>query len=242
MNLKNHSDITNNTIIYSDKENEKVKVLFFGRNNKLIVHPEAKISGTTIRFDCDDGTCSIGNNNFAGFIRIGQGCSVVIGDQVTCTNGCYISTAENTSVLIGDDCMIASGNEIRTDDGHPIFDIASGKRINISRSIKIGEHVWLAAKSIVLSGSSIGNGSVIGLGSIVKSTIPNNSIAVGVPAKVIKKNIAWERPHLTLAKPFLKPDVSCITKSRYWEMTHQDDVIVTQKDNFLSKIIRLFRK
>lgn len=240
MNLKNHSDITNNIIHYADKENDKVKVLFFGKNNKLIVHPEAKIAGTTIRFDCDDGICTIGNNSFNGFIRVGQGCSVIIGDQVTCTNGCYISTAENTSVTIGDDCMIASGNEIRTDDGHPIFDIASGKRINLSRSIIIGEHVWLAAKSIVLSGSSIGNGSVIGLGSIVKSAIPNNSIAVGIPAKTIKKNIAWERPHLTLVKPFLKPDSSFVTKSKYWDLTYEGEAVVIPNTSFLSKIICFF--
>jgi len=238
MYLKNHSDIANNIINYSDKENDKIKVLFFGRNNKLTVHPEAKIAGTTIRFDCDDGVCTIGNNSFNGFIRIGQGCSVTIGDQVTCTNGCYISTAENTSVTIGNDCMIASANEIRTDDGHPIFDIISGRRINLSRSITIGDHVWLAAKSIVLSGSSIGRGSVIGLGSIVKSAIPNNSIAVGVPAKTIKKNIAWERPHLTLVKPFIKPDSSFITKSQYWDLTCEEEPVVIKKKSIFSKIFR----
>src|SRR5471030_49759 len=141
MNLENHSDLSNNIIIYKNVADEKTKVLFFGRNNKLIVHPDAKISGTTIRFDCDDGICTIGKNSFNGLIRIGQGCSVSIADQVTCTAGCYISTAENTSVTIGFDCMIASGNEIRTDDGHPIFDITSEIRVNKSRSIIIGEHV-----------------------------------------------------------------------------------------------------
>jgi acetyltransferase-like isoleucine patch superfamily enzyme len=242
MNLQNHSDVSNNIIDYPGKENDKVKVLFFGKNNKLIVHPDAKISGTTIRFDCDDGNCTIGNNSFNGFIRVGQGCSVVIGDLVTCTNGCYISTAENTSVTIGHDCMIASGNEIRTDDGHPIFDISSGKRINPSRSIIIGEHVWLAAKSIILSGSSIGNGSVVGLGSIVKSAIPNNSIAVGVPAKIIKKNIAWERPHLTLAKPFLKPDSSFVTKSKYWDLTNEEESVIIKKTSIVSRFVSLFKK
>jgi len=242
MNLRNHSDISNNKINYSENENDKVKVLFFGKNNKLIVHPDARISGTTIRFDCDDGICTIGNNSFNGFIRVGQGCNVVIGDNVTCTNGCYISTAENTSITIGYDCMFASGNEIRTDDGHPIFDIVSGKRINPSRSIIIGEHVWLAAKSIILSGSSIGNGSVIGLGSIVKSVIPNNCIAAGIPAKVIKKNIAWERPHLTLAKPFLKPDSSFVTKSEYWDLTIEEGSVIIKKTSIVSRFVTLFKR
>ncbi|WP_072009863.1 acyltransferase [Ewingella americana] len=240
MHLKSYSDNSSNAIDYTGITDEKTKVLFFGKNNKLFVHPEAKITGTTIRFDCDDGICHIGRNFFSGLIRIGQGCTVSIGNDVTCTGGCYISTAENTSITIGNDCMIASGNEIRSDDGHPIFDIATGERINKSRSILISDHVWLAARSIILSGSTIGEGSVIGLGSIVKGTIPNNSIAVGTPAKIIKKNIAWERPHLTLSKPFLKPDSSCITKTKYWKMT--EEIVITKNNNIFKKIFAFLCK
>jgi hypothetical protein len=40
-----------------------------------------------------------------------------------------------------------------------------------------------------------------------------------VPARVIRTDIAWERPHLSLAKPYYKPDASTITKSPYWALT-----------------------
>jgi len=56
-----------------------------------------------------------------------------------------------------------------------------------SKSIKIGDNVWIGMNSIVLSGVSIGNNVVIGANSTVTKNIPNNSIAVGSPCVVVKK-------------------------------------------------------
>lgn len=64
-----------------------------------------------------------GANSFKGIIRLDEKCLVRIGGRVTCTTSCYISTAEGSSVVIGEDCMFASRNEIRSDDGHPIFTV-----------------------------------------------------------------------------------------------------------------------
>lgn len=246
--LSKYSDNKNNTIDYLNHEDKNVTVLFFGENNKLIVHPESRLGVTTIRFDCNNGTCIIGKNSFTGFIRVGEGCNVIVRDNVSCTGKCYISTAERSSVSIGNDCMIATANEIRADDGHPIFDIETEERVNMPRSIEIGEHVWIGAQAIVLGGSKIGDGSIIGLGSIVKGTIPNNCIAVGAPARVIKKNIAWERPHLNLAKPFIKPNASSIIKSKYWNTTietqqNQPETRISMLSRLTSKVLSLiFRK
>ncbi|MBI1871692.1 MAG: acyltransferase [Chlamydiae bacterium] len=52
--------------------------------------------------------------------------------------------------------------------------------------LSIGANVWLGAKVVVLDGASIGSGSVIGAGSVVTQSIPEKSVAVGVPAKVVK--------------------------------------------------------
>lgn len=63
---------------------------------------------------------------------------------------------------------------------------------------------------------------MVGLGSIVKGTFPNNCIVAGVPAKIIKKDIAWERPHLSTTKPYYKPNSSVVKKSIYWNKTIED--------------------
>jgi len=52
--------------------------------------------------------------------------------------------------------------------------------------IKIGRDSWLGAKSMVMDGCNIGDYSIIGAGALVTKNIPDYSVAVGVPAKVIK--------------------------------------------------------
>lgn len=218
--LGSYNDDRGNTIIYGGEHKDSVKVTFSGLNNTLTVSDYTQLNNATILFDCDNGVCNIGNNKFIGSIRIGQDCYVNIADKVSCTNSCIITTAEGASVFIGEDCMIASVVEIRADDAHPIFNVKTGLRVNRSRDIIIGEHVWLAGRSTILSGGQIGSGSVLGYGSILKSKIPNNCIAVGIPAKVSKRNIAWERPHLSMTTPFYKPDKESIAiTKKYWKRT-----------------------
>ena len=58
---------------------------------------------------------------------------------------------------------------------------------NFIGDILIGKNVWVGANVTVLSGVTIGENSVIGAGAVVTKSIPKNSVAVGIPAKVIKK-------------------------------------------------------
>ena len=55
--------------------------------------------------------------------------------------------------------------------------------------ISIGRNVWIGTNSIILPGVSIGDNVIIGAGSVVTKSIPDNSIAVGNPCKVIKENV-----------------------------------------------------
>lgn len=126
--------------------------------------------------------------------------SIIIGDCNTMFEKIFIRCHDYTKTIIEDDCMFAGEVEIINGDGHAIFDIETKKRINFmklstdqEKTIRIGSHVWLAQRSMVLSGAKINNGSIVGANSVLKKEVPNNSIVVGSPAKVIKKNIAWSR-------------------------------------------------
>ena len=100
-----------------------------------------------------------------------------------------------------------------------IFHVRTSKRANPSRSIHIGNHVWLGRRSTVLGGAYIGDGSVLGFGSILTKKIPNNCIVAEAPTRPVKRDIAWKRPHLSLREPFYKPDADSIEKSSYWNLT-----------------------
>jgi acetyltransferase-like isoleucine patch superfamily enzyme len=59
--------------------------------------------------------------------------------------------------------------------------------------VRIGAYTWIAAKATILRGTTIGRGCVIGAHAVVKGDIPDYSIAVGAPAKVVKnRKLAWE--------------------------------------------------
>lgn len=221
--LKTYEDENGNTIEFKGLLNKDVLVTFKGKNNKLVIDEGFRTAKLTVNFDCNNATCMIGKNTFRGFIRLGEKCQVSIGAKVTCTENTYMSTAEHASITIGDDCMIASGNQIRADDAHPIFDVETGKRINMPKSIRIGSHVWIGARAIVLGGATIGDGSIVGIGSIVKGRFPNNCILAGAPAKIIRKNVAWERPHLSITAPYYKPDASFVERSAFWNMTEEQN-------------------
>jgi len=98
--------------------------------------------------------------------------------------------------------MFSWNIDLRTSDEHSIFDIITGKNINSTldicrnRTIKIGNHVWIGAGVTILYNTEIGDGSIIGTRSLVKGKIPNNCIAAGVPARVIRRNVAWSRKNM----------------------------------------------
>ncbi len=90
--------------------------------------------------------------------------------------------------------MVSDGILVQSADHHGIVDLQSGQIVNnIRRKICIGDYVWLGRQSILLPDVSIGHESIIGVGAIVTKNIPETSIAVGVPAKVVKSKTTWSR-------------------------------------------------
>ncbi len=129
----------------------------------------------------------------AGRISVGSYSTVTIGANTTVTSNVMIRAVEATSITIGEDCMFASGNIIRSNDGHPIYCKKTGKRINPSQPIVIGDHVWLADEVAVLKGVTIGTGSIVGMRSLVTKDISEYCLAVGTPARVIREGVEWGR-------------------------------------------------
>lgn len=55
------------------------------------------------------------------------------------------------------------------------------------QKVVIGDNVWIGDNSVILPGVEIGKGSIIGANSVVTKSIPDYSIAVGIPARLVKK-------------------------------------------------------
>lgn len=92
-------------------------------------------------------------------------------------------------VTIGEDCLFGPGCRIIT-ASHPL-DYRARKNFGkeFGKPIKIGNDCFIGANVTILPGITIGDRVVIGAGSVVTKNIESDSIAVGNPAKVIRKNI-----------------------------------------------------
>lgn len=69
---------------------------------------------------------------------------------------------------------------------HPMEAAGRERRLGIAKPITIGDNVWIGGNSVVLMGVTIGRNAVVGAGSVVTHDIPDNAVAVGNPAKVIR--------------------------------------------------------
>ena len=85
--------------------------------------------------------------------------------------------------MIGAYTYLLSGGEYDITDATPFADQSGMKT---KGPLTIGANGWLGARVTVLDAASIGDHCVIGAGAVVNKPIPANSLAVGVPARVIK--------------------------------------------------------
>lgn len=137
-------------------------------------------------------------------ISIGKGCvfnSSMHSNQIGIFSQCMISTLNSDAcIVIGDNCgfsgtvissatSITIGNNVRcgantliTDTDFHTDDPRAGK----NSPVVIEDNVWLGYGVKILKGVRIGNGAMVGAGSIVTKDIPANTIAAGIPCKIIK--------------------------------------------------------
>lgn len=104
-----------------------------------------------------------------------------VGENFNMRRGCIIDGSHCWLITIGDNVTLAPRVHILAHD-------ASTKRhLNHTKIglVNIGNKTFIGAGSIILPNVSIGNNCIIGAGSIVSKNIPDNSVAVGNPAKVI---------------------------------------------------------
>lgn len=124
---------------------------------------------------------------------------VTIGDR------CEIRGAKFSSepylISIGDHVRVNSGVEFVTHDGgawvlRELSRVENHENITLFGPITIGNNVHIGSNAILMPNVRIGNNCIIGCGAIVTHDIPDNSIAVGVPAKVIETIDEYEKKHI----------------------------------------------
>ncbi|MFB0500161.1 MAG: DapH/DapD/GlmU-related protein [Candidatus Hadarchaeaceae archaeon] len=165
----------------------RVDIRVFNKG-KVIIGDNVDIDGQLELWVRDNARIVIGDNcHIEKFVRLNTGLNgcIELGKNTYVGKFSIINSFDH--VTVGPYGLI-SGNVMIIDAGH---DTKMGKLMNEQDTqtapIEIGKNVWLAWGSTVLKGTKIGDGAVIGAGSVVTKDIKPYAIAVGAPARVIKK-------------------------------------------------------
>lgn len=127
-------------------------------------------------------------------VRLNSNANTLFVKEGFTSNGLLCVLNDATTISIGADVMIAQNVSIYSTDMHAIVSLDSGKVINSSSDVMVGDHVWLGKEAMITKGVSIGSGSIVGAKSLVTKSIPNNTMSAGVPNKNIRDNVTWTRP------------------------------------------------
>lgn len=169
----------------------------WGRN-VTIRHPGKMHIGERVLVDddcffdaqgCEEGGFGIGDDALIsrGCIVSGKGGSLEIGPRANIGTGCQIWSLGG--LRIGADTLLAGGCYVgggRYDPDGPV-DVPMAQQPVTAPFVEVEHDCWLGAGVVVVAGVTVGHGSVIGAGSVVTRDIPPYSIAVGAPAKVIRR-------------------------------------------------------
>ena len=112
------------------------------------------------------------------------GWNIKVGENFYANHGLVI--LDGGGVTFGDNVFIAPSCGFHT-AGHPIDYERRNKGLEYAYPIKVGDNVWIGAGVQVMPGVTIGSDVVIGGGSVVTKDIPDHSVAVGNPCRVIRK-------------------------------------------------------
>jgi acetyltransferase-like isoleucine patch superfamily enzyme len=143
-----------------------------GRSVRLTVYGELTIGDDVL---LEDGC----------FIYVGPAAHVVLGNRVRVGRNSVVASA--TSIDIGDDVLIAEHCTIRDSD-HQLEPGTRRFEASVPTSpVRIGPDSWLGAGVRVLRGAELGGGTVVGANAVVRGVIPARSVAVGAPARVVRR-------------------------------------------------------
>lgn len=156
--------------------NLKLNDLSFGGNHRSSI---LRMDEESI-LDCDGFKFAYGAD-----IIVFKGGHLILGKGSYINSDCKIRC--HKEITIGRDCAISHDFTVMDSDAHQIEGIVH------TSPVHIGDHVWIGTRVTILQGVTIGDGAVIAAGAVVTKDVPPNTLVGGVPARIVKDKIRWEK-------------------------------------------------
>ncbi len=136
---------------------------------------------------------------FKGIANFGAGCKIAVGKNAELIFGdkfCITAKSEIAcfkKIEFGNNCLLSWDILVMDTDSHPVFDV-DGNLLNEDKAIKVGNHVWIGCRSLILKGTEIADDCVIAAQSVLTRKFnKSNCILAGQPAQIVKQNVYRSR-------------------------------------------------
>jgi acetyltransferase-like isoleucine patch superfamily enzyme len=185
----------NHRIIWNDARLHRCRVDITGKNNRLEIGEGAMLWNAKLQITGDNLFCHIGaRTRLRGgtFVVTDENSLIEIGANTTMT-GPVIVAQGGSRIILGEDCMVAYGSDIRCSDGHSIIDAVTRENLNPADDVVIGNHVWIGIHSQILKGLTIADHAIVAARSVVTRSVAGGTIVAGNPAKPIRTGVTWDR-------------------------------------------------
>ncbi|MDT2751912.1 acyltransferase [Enterococcus thailandicus] len=225
-NINKDRVIGKNTIYAADVEMVNSTIMFRGDGNILFIEKGTQLKNVSLKFLGDNSIIYISKSRFRCPFHVNiYHDSVFYLGKNNSINGerAIFQLSEYKNIFIGDDNMFSFGVSIRVADPHLIYSTETMERINDSKSVYIGDHVWIGQNVSILKGAFVGSGSIIAGDALLTKKVPSNTIFGGSPAKKIKTDIFWLRPSV---HAFKKSD------TQKWNKYEKDNFIYKNEDTY----------
>jgi carbonic anhydrase/acetyltransferase-like protein (isoleucine patch superfamily) len=193
-------NVGSGNMIHFDRSTKNLNLIIDlnGKSGGLLLFGTGFPFGGRVRFGSDgclfssSGFVNQGGPSRVDVVISGPG-AAIFGKGISSVSSQWIIEGSNRVLIVGDDCLISWQVECRNYDSHAIFDLDTQTVLNRPSDLIIGAHVWIGQKVCISKGVTVGSGTIIGMGSIVTADLPPNCAAAGVPARVIKEHVSWDR-------------------------------------------------
>ena len=178
-----------------------LKIFNLGKNNEIIIGDFVRMKDCTIIIHGSHNKIIIGDFSFLNQIELcieNENNEILIGKHTNIYGRSHFAVIEGTKILIGDYCLFSGDLHFRTGDSHSILD-EEGKRINASKDIVIGNHVWIGTKVTCLKGVRVSEDSIVAATTtLCKCYEQKKCIIAGVPGKIVKTGVNWDSKRIPI--------------------------------------------
>ena len=170
-------------------------ILFKGKNNLLFCEPGVILDETTLKFLGDNSVIYLETNRheYRLMVSLRHDSVFHMGKHNYIHQNMTVILSEQRHCFIGDYGLFSYNIWIRDSDTHLVYDCQTRIRRNPTKSVYIGDHVWVGQECMILKGTQIDSGSIVGARALVAGKrIPHNTSWGGNPAKQISEEVFWD--------------------------------------------------